>query len=259
MRIRNIVLIGSGNLASNLAPALSAAGKNVVCIYSRTLENAKSLASQCKAKYTDRIEEIPRSADLYIIATTDSAIKELSEHLIGLKGIVVHTSGSVPMSVFSQGIKNYGVFYPLMTFSKHKKVNFVDIPICLEASSAGIFVVMHILANSISKKVVEISSEKRKMLHLAAVFACNFSNLNYTIAEDLLRQNQLSFDLLIPLIIEIAQRSSMEKPSVNQTGPAIREDSEVMHEQMEMLNKMPDYKQMYELLSKLIITIKHKK
>jgi predicted short-subunit dehydrogenase-like oxidoreductase (DUF2520 family) len=259
MRIKNIVIIGSGNLASNLAPALSAAGKNIIYVFSHSLKNAKTLAAICKAKYTDNINEIPRSADLYIIATIDSAIKELSEHLSGLKGIVVHTSGSVPISVFSKEIINQGVFYPLMTFSKLNKVRFEDVPVCLEANSGGVLVALHILAKSISKNVAEISSDKRKILHLAAVFACNFTNLNYTIAEDLLTRNQLSLDLLKPLIFETAQRTSEGKFSEFQTGPAFREDTEVMHEQRELLNDAPDYKEMYDLLSKLIITIKHKK
>jgi predicted short-subunit dehydrogenase-like oxidoreductase (DUF2520 family) len=258
MRIRNIVIIGSGNLASNLGPALSAAGKKIVCVYSRNLENARTLASICKAKYTNQIKEIPRTADLYIIAINDSAIKEISEHLTGLKGIVVHTSGSVSISVFPESIKSHGVFYPLMTFSKHNKVSFADIPICMEANSGGVFAALHILANSISNNVIEISSEKRKMLHLAAVFACNFTNVNYSIAEDMLRQNGLSFDLLKPLIIETANNNLIGNPSENQTGPAFREDYIIMHQQMQQLKEMPEYKELYELMSKLIISNKHK-
>jgi predicted short-subunit dehydrogenase-like oxidoreductase (DUF2520 family) len=258
MQIRDIVMIGSGNLATNLALALSGAGKNIIAVYSRTLENAKILAEQCQAKFTNQIEELPSTADLYIIATTDSVIKQLSEKLDDIKGIVVHTSGSIPLAVFSDHIKNYGVFYPLMTFTKQNKVNFSDIPVCLEASSGRILIALHILAKSISKNIVEISSEKRKLLHLSAVFACNFTNVNYSIAEDLLHRNGLSFDLLKPLIIETANRVKLGEPSELQTGPAVREDYPVMHDQMELLNQMPEYKEIYDLLSKLIITIKHK-
>jgi predicted short-subunit dehydrogenase-like oxidoreductase (DUF2520 family) len=259
MQIRDIVLIGSGNLATNLALALFASGKNIVSVYSRTLENAKLLADQCQARFTNQIEELPPSADLYIIATTDSVIKQLSEKLCNINGIVVHTSGSIPISVFSDHIKNYGVFYPLMTFSKNNKLSFTDIPICLEASSPRILITLQLLARSISKNIVEISSDERKLLHLSAVFACNFTNVNYSIAEDLLRQNGLSFDLLKPLIIETANRLKRGDPSELQTGPAFREDYPVMHQQMEMLNQMPEYKEIYNLLSKLIITLKHKK
>jgi predicted short-subunit dehydrogenase-like oxidoreductase (DUF2520 family) len=258
MLIKNIVIIGSGNLATNLALALYEAGKNIVCIYSRTIKNAKTLADLCNAKYTNSIAELPQTADLYIIAVNDSSIKEIAENLSVGKGIVVHTSGSIPKSVFPKQINNFGVFYPLMTFSKNKKVSFSNIPICLEANSMGVFIALNVLANSISKKVVEISSEKRKLLHLAAVFACNFTNLNYCIAEDLLNRNQLSFDLLRPLLLETAQKTEQSPPSKNQTGPAFREDIDIMQEQMETLNQTPEYKAMYDLLSKLIISIKHK-
>jgi predicted short-subunit dehydrogenase-like oxidoreductase (DUF2520 family) len=259
MLIRKIVIIGSGNLASNLVPVLTATGKKIVCVFSRTLENARKLASLTKTNYTDCINDIPKSADLYIIATNDSAINELSDHLTGLNGIVVHTSGTVPMSVFSEKIKNHGVFYPLMTFSKIRKTGFNDIPICLEANSGGVFKALNILAKSMSNNVVEISSDKRRMLHLAAVFACNFTNLNFTIAEDLLQRNQLPFDLLKPLIMATIQKTSIKKFSLLQTGPAFREDLEVMHQHMELLNGLPQYQEMYDLLSKLIKKIKQQK
>lgn len=258
MQIRDIVMIGAGNLATNLALALSGAGKNIIAVYSRTLANAKTLADQCQAKFTNQIEQLPSTAHLYIIATTDSCIKQLSEKLGDIKGIVVHTSGSIPISVFSDHRKNYGVFYPLMTFSKHSQVSFADIPVCLEASSGRVLIALHLLAKSISKNIVEISSEKRKLLHLSAVFACNFTNVNYSIAEDLLHQNGLSFDLLKPLIIETAHKNVLGNPSENQTGPAYREDYITMHEQMQLLKETPQYKELYELMSKLIITIKHK-
>jgi predicted short-subunit dehydrogenase-like oxidoreductase (DUF2520 family) len=257
MQIRNIVIIGSGNLATNLALALNEAGKNIICIYSRSLKNARILGMQCHTKFTNRIEELPKS-DLYIIATNDSSIKEICEKLTDNQGIVVHTSGSIPISVFSNQIKNYGVFYPLMTFSKHSQISFNGIPICLEASSSGVFIALYKLANSISKNIVEISSEKRKFLHLAAVFACNFTNLNYSIAEDLLNRHQLSFDLLKPLILETARKTEQSLPSENQTGPAFREDFDIMKEQTESLNQIPEYKAMYDLLSKLIISIRNK-
>jgi predicted short-subunit dehydrogenase-like oxidoreductase (DUF2520 family) len=258
MQIKDIVIIGSGNLATNLVPALYKAGKNIVCLYSRTIANAKILAVQCNAKYTDIIEEVPKNADLYIIAVDDKSIKEISEKINDVKGIIVHTSGSISMNVLSSGIKNFGVFYPLMTFSKLNTVSFHNIPICLEANSSRVNIALYKLAKSISKTVVEISSENRKLLHLAAVFACNFTNLNYSIAEDLLEKNQLSFDLLMPLIRITADKVQNGKPSELQTGPAFREEFGVMNEQSDELMDLPEYKEMYDLLSKLIISIKHK-
>jgi predicted short-subunit dehydrogenase-like oxidoreductase (DUF2520 family) len=145
-----------------------------------------------------------------------------------------------------------------MTFSKNKKISFKDIPICLEANSVRKLIALQKLANSISKNTLEISSEKRKTLHLAAVFACNFTNLNYSIADDLLQKSSISFDLLKPLIQETARRILSDKPSELQTGPAIRENYEIIQEQVNLLNAMPEYQEVYNILSKLIISIKHK-
>jgi len=258
MQIKDVVILGSGNLATSLAIALHKAGKNIVYIYSRTLDHAKVLAQKCETQFTDDIRDLPKSADLYIIACSDSSVKEIAEKLVDRKGIIVHTSGSIPLSVFSDQIGKFGVFYPLMTFSKNNEISFNNIPVCIEANSADIVIALYKFAKSITRNIAEVSSEKRKMLHLAAVFACNFTNLNYTVAEDLLQRNQLSFDLLRPLIVETALKTAQGRPSELQTGPAIREDDAIMKEQMESLNEIPEYKEMYKLLSKLIISIKHK-
>jgi len=258
MKLKNIVIIGSGNLASNLAAAFSEAGLNIVSVFSRELKNAKLLAKKYNSGFTNQIEDIPTNADLYVIALKDGVIKEIGEKLSDCKGIVVHTSGSIPMSVFADSIKNVGVFYPLMIFSKKNIISFKDIPICLEANNKETLVALDELGKSISNHVFEVSSEKRKALHLAAVFACNFTNLNYAIAEDLLNQNQLSFDLIKPLIHETSEKIMRNSPSEIKTGPAFREDHEVMHQQLEMLNEMTDYKKMYELLSSIIISKKQK-
>jgi len=258
MKIRDIVLIGSGNLATNLAIALTEAGKNIVCVYSRTLGNAELLAEKCNARFTNRLEDVPTTADLYVIAINDGMIKEVVDKISNYSGIIVHTSGSIPISVFPNSLKQFGVFYPLMMFSKKNIVPFTDIPICLEANDNSTLETLTELASSISNNVSEISSEKRKILHLAAIFACNFTNLNYAIAEDILKSNQLSFNLIKPLIKETAEKIQHNSPSEVQTGPAFREDYDVMHHQLEMLNAMPEYQQMYELLSNIILSIKHK-
>lgn len=259
MLIKDIVIIGSGNLATNLAFEFIKSKKNVKCIYSRTENNAKILADQCNCAYTDKLDELPKSADLYIIAVKDSAIEEIAGKLGGLSGIIVHTSGSTPMSVFPDSIKNCGVFYPLMTFSKADQLLFRDIPICIEANLSGKNIDLMRFAKSISKNVYNISSDKRMMLHLAAVFACNFTTFNYTVAEELLQKNDLSFNLLKPLILQTAKNIMIGKPAEHQTGPAVREDEIVMRKQVKILSDMPEYKEMYQLLSKLIISTKHKK
>jgi predicted short-subunit dehydrogenase-like oxidoreductase (DUF2520 family) len=255
--LNNIVIIGSGNLATNLALALFKSGKNILSIYSRKIQNARTLAGLCNSNYSDRIEELPKDADIYFITTSDSAIKEIAEKLTNFSGILVHTSGSIPLSVFSDACKRFGVFYPLMIFSKSIEVSFKDIPICLEANSRETYEAMYEIAKSISNNISEVPSEKRSILHLAAVVACNFTNLNYSIADDILIKNHLSFDLLKPLILETAKRTMVGSPFEHQTGPAIREDYDIIQKHLEILSEIPDYQKMYDLLSQLIISLKH--
>lgn len=256
MLFRDIVIIGSGNLATNLACALYEKSKNIVSIYSRKIENAKLLADTCKASYTNSIEELPESADLYIIAVNDASIIDIVKKLSGVNGMMVHTSGSIPISVFPDTIKYYGVLYPLMVFSKTRQLNFKDIPLCLEANSTKAIIELQLFAKTLSGNISIVSSEHRKILHLAAVFACNFANLNYAIAYDLLSRNGLSYDLLKPMILQTARNVKSGNPMNYQTGPAVRNDRIVMDQHLKMLSEMPNFKEIYEQLSEQIITLK---
>ena len=144
------------------------------------------------------------------------------------------------------------MFYPLQTFSKQTEVNFKEIPICIETSVAKDLPVLKQLAHSISEKVFEISSEQRKKLHLAAVFACNFSNYMYSIAEDLCNQNEVPFEVLSALIKETAQKATLNSPKSVQTGPAKRNDQATIKQHLAQLNNA-DYKEIYKLLTQSII------
>ncbi|MDR0334079.1 MAG: DUF2520 domain-containing protein [Dysgonamonadaceae bacterium] len=246
-----IVLIGSGNLATHLAIALNASGNEIAQIFSRTLENAKSLAEKTGARYTDDVEQIDCNADLYIFSVKDDTLPEILKRMPKTKGIWVHTAGSVPINVFVPYTDNYGIIYPLQTFSKNKTVNFADILVFIEGSNTETIHSLETLAKSISKNISYLSSEKRQYLHLAAVFVCNFTNHLYTLSAEILEKEDIPFDVLKPLIMETATKVMELSPKAAQTGPAVRFDETVMSKHIDLLTD-GDMKYIYKILSESI-------
>lgn len=243
-KIKNIILIGAGNVATQLGFALLDAGFKIVQVYSRTQTSVELLAEKLSADFTISIDEINLEADLYIISLTDEATGEICKKLDLHDKFVIHTSGSLPMDILSAVSNSFGVFYPLQTFSKSRNINFQDIPLCLEANSQENLDLLIKLAKKISEKIYEINSGQRKILHLAAVFACNFPNFMYSIARKILIGADLDFELLKPLIRETAEKVQTINPAKAQTGPAIRGDRKIMEQHLELLK---DNKEMYDL------------
>lgn len=253
------VLIGSGNVATHLGKALVESGHEVLQVYSRKPENAQELANQLHSEAISDLSALDASADLYLILVSDSAIPEIIHQLPkSLKGIVAHTSGSTPLSVFeTSGYQGqYGVFYPVQTFSKTKKVDFSPIPLALEASDSQSYKQLFEVAESLSNRVFSCDSKQREAIHIAAVFACNFSNYLYSVAEDILLRNGLEFDLIRPLILETAEKAQHFSPASVQTGPAIRKDLKIIKQHLASLeqdsNTDPRIKQIYALISEIL-------
>lgn len=250
----NITFIGAGNVASHLAKAFFSKGFTISYIYSKSLENAQLLAAMVNAKACDDLSELIDNNSIYIIAVNDDVIEEVLTKIKIKKNLIVHTSGSINIKVFaSNGYENFGIFYPLQTFSKNKEVNINEVPFCIEANTTRNENILLDLAQSLSSHVQLINSEERKQLHLAAVFACNFSNYMYTIADELLAKNNLDLNLLKPLIIETANKIKDNKPAFMQTGPAKREDKAVIENHLQLLAKSKDYQDIYKLITENII------
>ncbi len=247
-----IVVLGAGNVATHLSIALKKAGYAIKCVYSKTIKAAKELALQVESHYTNDINHIPVDADLYIITVKDEIIQMIVENLKLVYGVVLHTAGSISIDIFKEKFQNYGVFYPLQTFSRSRKIDFSEVPICIEASNEELENKLFNLASSLSKSVLKIDSEKRRSLHLAAVFACNFSNHMYSIAHEILNQSGVSFNLIKPLIKETAQKAIDQEPLKAQTGPAVRNDENVILKHLEMLKDSSDYEKIYRFVSKSI-------
>ena len=261
-----IVFLGSGNLATNLSLALKAAGEEIIQIFSRTQENAQALADKLHCASCTSINEIRTDADVYIFSVKDDAlpslIEQLSQHLNSPSGagggdhtpILLHTAGSVPMSVFPETMHyelctmNYGVLYPMQTFSKDRSVNFREIPCFVEASDNNTLEEIKTLASKISDHVLEMSSEKRRKLHLAAVFACNMTNHCYRLAEKVLEEEGIDFSLYLPLIQETANKVKKLSPRKAQTGPMVRYDKTIMDAQIALINDERT-RQIYRLMA----------
>lgn len=246
-----IVLIGAGNLATRLGIALHEKGCSILQVYSRTEDSARALAEKVGASYTHLIDQIVNDADLYIFSVKDDALPGLLRKMHKNEALWVHTAGSMPMDIFSLHTDNFGVLYPLQTFSKQREVDFSAIPIYIEANQPHHLDHLKKLAARLSTQVIEATSEQRKSLHVAAVFACNFTNHMYAIAANLLEEKGLSFDQLIPLINETAAKVNTLHPKEAQTGPAVRFDKAVINRHIEMLEN-DNLKKIYNLLSENI-------
>lgn len=249
----NIVLIGSGNVATHLGMALNGAGKPIVQVYSQTLINAQKLALKVGAKATDTIVDIDTTASIYILSLKDDALEAVIKKMPEVKGVVVHTAGSVDMKVLNRFAK-HGVFYPFQTFSIDKAVDFSTIPILWEAGSDSVVDILRTLASALSPHVHEVSSLQRGKLHIAAVFACNFVNHMYRMADELLLESELSFDLLKPLILETANKVMDMPPGETQTGPASRTDMKVIEKHRDMLKSNEPFYSTYNTITQLILS-----
>ncbi|MDL2322783.1 DUF2520 domain-containing protein [Bacteroidales bacterium OttesenSCG-928-A17] len=247
-----IVLIGAGNLATQLGLALKAKGFPIAQVYSRTLESAESLAMKLRANFTTDLKEIIPDASLYIFSIKDSALEEVLQNLPSLSGLYVHTAGSLPMNVFAPYHSRYGVFYPLQTFNKERDVHFDHIPFFVEANNPGDENLLKELASTLSDTVIRLDSEKRKYLHLAAVFANNFTNHLYAQASDILEDQGIPREVLFPLIQETVDKIKSMTPREAQTGPAVRYDTNVIEKHLQLLEGDLRKQEIYDLLSRSI-------
>ena len=255
----SIVSIGAGKVASNIIPALYKKGYPVHAVYSQTLNAAEILARKLPtAAFTDDIRILPRKADIYIISLTDDAIPAAVEALEGTGSLVIHTAGSIGLNVFSGKIINYGVIYPLQTFTKITDTDFNSIPLLLEASNEETLKKIREIGADLSKTLIETNSEDRRWIHTAAIFACNFTNFMFTCAGEVLHSRNFPFDILAPLITETVKNAITHNPANVQTGPAVRGDIKIVQNHISMLNDKPELQKIYTFVSRMIMEYNHK-
>ena len=238
-----IVWIGAGNLATQLGEALHRAGHETLQVFSRTMASAEVLAGRLGCLATDGLDAVVPGADEGLVSRIAPRTGD---------ALCLHTAGSMPMDVFRGHAHRYGVLYPMQTFSKDCPVDFKEIPVFVEASTPDVLAQTEQLARSVSDRVEEMSTERRRRLHLAAVFACNFVNHCYALAADVLGRDGIPFDVMWPLIDETARKVHRLPPVEAQTGPAVRYDRNVMDRQCAMLDGEPERKALYEMMSRSI-------
>ncbi|MEO9476945.1 MAG: DUF2520 domain-containing protein [Cyclobacteriaceae bacterium] len=254
--IIKIALIGNGNLAFHLAKRLKETGNPIAGLVVRDKKNAGEFEAllNSNAVITTQKDLSLFNWDIVLLAVSDSAIPQIvREYKLPQNATVLHCAGSRSIGVF-QGtdIEKYGVLYPLQTFSKGKHVQFENIPIYIEGSSANVENEIRQFGESLSPNVSVLNSEQRLKLHMAAVIACNFSNALYSVAQSQLNEIGLNFEVLAALVSETTEKAIAIGPDKAQTGPAARKDQEVIDKHLEVLESRPEIKSIYQQLTNLI-------
>ena len=245
-----IVLIGSGNVAFHLAKAFTEAQIPISQIFGRNTTELQKISEQFSIPFST---ETLADADLYIISVSDSSITEVSSLIKNKNVLVAHTSGSVSREALNGNYRK-SVFYPLQTFSKSKNLDYSKIPFFIDAENENDEEILKNLASKISKNVMLANDEKRKYIHLTAVFACNFVNHLYARAKEISDSQGIPFDYFLPLIDETTQKIHELEPKLAQTGPAIRNDEKVLKLHESLLTdeeKLKIYKTLNESIKKM--------
>ncbi len=247
--VTTVSIIGTGNVATHIATSLYKMGVTVDFVVGRTLQKAHELADRIGATASDDFSGCFFSSHFVIVAVNDDSYAEVISKLnIKESSVILHTSGSLPMSIFKPNFSNFGVFYPLQTFSMDREISFDHIPLCIEASSDKVYEQIKRLAGFLSEDVRNINSEERGQIHLAAVFCNNFSNYMFACAQELLADSKISFDILFPLILESAKKTIDLGPQKAQTGPAKRGDFSIINKHLAMIED-PKLRELYSILS----------
>ncbi|MBN8856518.1 MAG: hypothetical protein BGO55_17120 [Sphingobacteriales bacterium 50-39] len=246
-----IVIIGSGNVATVLGGKLQEAGHRIVQVFSRRPEHAMRLANELQCGHVSKLANIYNAADLYIAALSDDALRTLGSQ-ISLPGkLIVHTSGATPKEVLLKVSANSGVLYPLQSLRKELRP-YPEIPILVDANLPEDLERIAVVARSISGQVQTADNDTRLKLHVAAVLVNNFTNHLYVLAEEYCRKEGADFNMLLPLIRETADRLSRIPPRDAQTGPAIRGDAATIKRHLELIGSYKDIKEVYTLITRQI-------
>jgi predicted short-subunit dehydrogenase-like oxidoreductase (DUF2520 family) len=252
-----IFIIGTGNAATAIGKAFVKAGHSVTGVYGRNRDRTTKLSGILKCKAYFGWNEIPRSSQVYLIAVKDDAIAEVARHLPALNGIVIHTSGTTPLSVLSR-FSNHGVFYPVETMASSVSISFRKVPLCLEASNEKALKNLMTLASTVSEKIFVLESQQRLALHIAAVFTNNFTNHLLTIATEIINKEHLPVELLEHLAATTVKNAFINGPMASQTGPARRNDRVTINKHLSYLKFNDNFLKIYKMITEQIYDVHNK-
>jgi len=253
--IRSVVIMGSGNMAWHMGHWLIGSGIQVNQIFSRNIERGAGLAAELKTEFTNRLDKIQERTNLYLLTISDDALTAVIRQAVFGNRLVIHMAGSVPIDIFKEKVKNFGVLYPLQTFTMGKPVEYSQIPVFIEASNAKNLARIEQLAFKLSDRVYKVDSEKRAYIHLAAVIASNFTNHMLAVAEKYMQERNLSFDLIKPLVQETIAKALSISPFLAQTGPAVRGNTGVIEKHLSLLENHPEIRELYRVISESIVNL----
>ena len=251
--IKNISIIGTGNVAWHLGNAFARSGIEINHIAGREMEKAKQLAELLGCKSFGTLEdEIPES-DLYLLAVRDDVIRTVFEKVFKKGRFIVHHAGAIKADILDMHDNKYGVIWPMQTLTKNNEIDLKETLIAVSGNSEETQAQLKELASKISSRVIEVSDEQRSVMHLSAVWINNYTNHMYDIAYNLLKENNLSLELFYPLMEEHLNKLKEMPPDQLQTGPAIRGDMATLAKHKSMMNNHKEWKELYDTLAKSIL------
>lgn len=263
--ILRVVLLGAGNVGTHLlATLMSCPYVKVEQVWSRTAETLKAIKNNLDKEYrgekalipqlTTDLNSVSKDADIYIISVPDKVVQEVAAHLPEVTGVVVHTSGSVSMETLTKnGNKKAGVFYPLQTFTRGHGVDLHKVQFFLEATDEQTLSVIERLCGKLGLKHEYADSDRRSLIHLAAVFACNFTNYMLECAQKVLDLENLNLKIFEPLMEETIRKAMEMTPRKARTGPAARKDFDVIDRQLSSLEDKPELREIYRMITSRIL------
>jgi len=252
-QLKSFVSIGAGNVATHLVKSLCRSGYHLLQVYSRTSGSSRYLAGNFKAESTTSVSEINPDADFYLVSLPDSVLPDFLKEFNIQNKLIFHTAGSLGLEVFGNKYPYSAVLYPLQTFSRIIDLKLDDTPLLIEASNEKALVEIKKIAKSISSEIYSTDAETRRWIHLAGVFACNFTNHMFAASSEILKSKNLDPALLKPLINETFRKSQIADPLLVQTGPAIRNDINTMERHFKMLENLPFLQKIYTFTSQSIL------
>lgn len=248
-----VLIIGAGNVATVFARLSKAAGHEIIQVISKSTSSAKALADELQCPYTNDFNHLDKSAEIYLVAMSDAALNGLQENIRLKDQLIVHTAGAISKDVLASVSTNFGVLYPLQSLRKEEKNEVLQIPLLVDGNNDESSKRIEAFANTISRQVQVVTEEDRKKLHVAAVVVNNFTNYLFTLASDYCKAEQVSFDLLYPLIDALVSRLHHHNPAEMQTGPALRKDTVTLEKHLRLLQSHPRLKSIYLKISDSIM------
>lgn len=258
----NIVLIGAGNVGSYFISRIidcnNFSEKIVLQIYSRNINAIKKQVALFDIEVVDKIEEINKSADFYLFMLSDDIISDFVSKMEPTNAVFIHSSGSLPINIFQKKTSNFGALYPFQTFSKNKIPTYYDIPIFIEASNSETYEQIKQLTEILKfNKLTKVDEKTRNTIHIAGIFANNFTNHCVYLAEKILMENNIKKDILLALIEETYEKLKNNDAEHSQTGPALRNNKKIIENHLKLLKNDNEMYDIYNAITNSILKTYH--